>query len=135
MPQFSCRNHVPMRDDAHSHCSTRTLDNSRTSVELAKAVLRDAATELRSIQSHEAYSCAVLIRLIKRLGGRPVRGARAADNEAGVTGLEPGLARLISVQNRMRQELRHNLARVAEDRIRLHHRRRFDFVFRLNRSY
>jgi hypothetical protein len=97
----------------------RTLDNSRASVELAKAILRDAATELRSIQSHEAYSCAVLIRLIKRLGGRPARGARAADDEAVVTGLEPGLARLISVQNRMQQELRHNLARVAEDHIRL----------------
>ena len=49
--------------------------------------------------------------------GRPARGARAADDEAFVTGLEPELARLISVQNRMQQELRHNLARVAEDRI------------------
>jgi hypothetical protein len=97
----------------------RTLENSRASVELAKAIRRDAATELRSIQSHEAYSCAVLIRLIKRLGGRLARGARAADDEAYVTGLEPGLARLISVQNRMQQELRHNLARIAEDRIRL----------------
>jgi len=97
----------------------RTVDNSRASVELTKAMLGDAATELRSIQSHEAYSCAVLIRLIKRLGGRPARGARTADDEAVVTGLEPGLARLISVQNRMQQELRHNLARVTEDHIRL----------------
>jgi non-ribosomal peptide synthetase component F len=109
----------PMSHDEVLNLLNRTLDNSRTSVELAKAVLRDAATELRSIQSHEAYSCAVLIRLIKRLGGRPVRGARAANDEAGLTGLEPGLARLISVQNRMQQELRHNLARIAEDRIRL----------------
>ena len=108
-----------MSHDEVLNLLNRTHDNSRTSVELAKAILRDAATELRSIQSHEAYSCAVLIRLIKRLGGRPVRGARAADDEAGVTGLEPGLARLISVQNRMQQELRLNLARVAEDHIRL----------------
>ena len=77
-----------------------TLDNSRASIELAKTMLRDAATELRSIQSHEAYSCAVLIRLIKRLGGRPARGARSVDNgAAGIAGLEPRLARLISAQS------------------------------------
>jgi uncharacterized coiled-coil protein SlyX len=104
-----------MSQDDVLNLLNRTLDNSRASVELAKAILRDAATELRSIQSHEAYSCAVLIRLIKRLGGRPARGARAADDEAVVT----GLARLISVQNRTQQELRHNLARVTEDHIRL----------------
>ena len=108
-----------MSQDDVLNLLNRTLENSRASVELANAILREAATELRSIQSHEAYSCAVLIRLIKRLGGRPAHGARAADDEAVATGLEPGLARLISVQNRIQQELRHNLTRVAEDRIRL----------------
>jgi non-ribosomal peptide synthetase component F len=58
-----------MSQDDVLNLLNRTLDNSRASVELAKAILRDAATGLRSIQSHEAYSCAVLIRLIKRLGG------------------------------------------------------------------
>ena len=73
------------RDDV-LNLLNRTLDDSRASVEPAKVISRDATRELRSIQSHEAYSCAVLIRLIKRLGGRPARAARAAEDEAIVTG-------------------------------------------------
>ena len=71
------------RDDV-LNLLNRTLDDSRASVEPAKVISRDATRELRSIQSHEACSCAVLIRLIKRLGGRPARAARAED-EAVVT--------------------------------------------------
>ena len=93
------------------------LASSRIAVKEAKAILKSAAAQIIEVQRHEAYACAVLIQLIKSLGGEPDRGVGSAD-EAAVTGLAQRLARLVVDQHRVQYELRCALPRVTEDRVR-----------------
>lgn len=48
------------------------LASSRIAVKEAKAILKSAAAQIIEVQRHEAYACAVLIQLIKSLGGSPI---------------------------------------------------------------
>jgi hypothetical protein len=55
------------------------LTSSRTAVKEAKAILKSAAAQILDIQRDEAYASAVLIRLIKSVGGRPDYGIEQPD--------------------------------------------------------
>ena len=96
------------------------LASSRTAVKEAKAILKSAATEMLDIQRDEAYACAVLIQLIKSLGGRPDYGFEQPDDTSGVAGLAPRLGLFMQHQIRREHQLQNNLRRIADDRV--HHR-------------
>ena len=84
----------------------------------SKAILKSAATQILDIQRDEAYASAVLIRLIKSLGGRPDYGIEQPDDTSGVAGLAPRLALFAQEQIRREYQLQSNLRRVADDRAR-----------------
>jgi uncharacterized protein YeaO (DUF488 family) len=94
------------------------LASSRTAVKEAKTILKSAATQILDIQRDEAYACAVLIQLIKSLGGRPDYGIEQPDDTSGVAGLAPRLALFVQDQIRREYQLQSNLRRVADDRVR-----------------
>jgi uncharacterized protein YeaO (DUF488 family) len=94
------------------------LASSRTAVKEAKAILKSAATQILDIQRDEAYASAVLIQLIKSLGGRPDYGIEQPDDTSGVAGLAPRLALFAQEQIRREHQLQSNLRRVADDRVR-----------------
>jgi hypothetical protein len=94
------------------------LANSRTTVKEAKAILQRTATWMLDIKGDEAYASAVLIQLIKSLGGRPDYGVESTDNIGGGTGLASRLALFGRNQICRAQELESNLPRVADDRVR-----------------
>jgi hypothetical protein len=94
------------------------LANSRTTIKEAKAILRRTGTWMLDIKGDEAYASAVLIRLIKSLGGRPNYGVESTDDIGGGTGLASRLALFGRDQIRLAQELESNLPRVADDRVR-----------------
>jgi uncharacterized protein YeaO (DUF488 family) len=94
------------------------LASSRTAVKEAKAILKSAATQMLDIQRDEAYACAVLIQLIKSLGGRLDYGIEQPDDTSGVAGLAPRLALFVQNQIRTERQLQSNLRRVADDRVR-----------------
>lgn len=96
------------------------LASSRTAVREAKAILRDAATQIVGIQRDEAYACAVLIQLIKSLGGRPQPAVELSGGDTSrVAALAPRLALFVAHQLRAQDELRSNLPRVSEERVRV----------------
>src|SRR5262249_3227896 len=68
------------------------------------------------IQRDEAYASAVLIQLVKSLGGRPDYGAAPIDDNASGTSR---LALFGREQIRLKDELETNFLRVADDRVRL----------------
>ena len=70
----------------------RLLAHSRTTINEAKAILQKTATRMLDIQRNEAYAGAVLIQLVKSLGGRPDYRIEPADDIAGGTGLPSRLA-------------------------------------------
>ena len=92
--------------------------NSRTTIKEAKVILQRTATWMLDIKSDEAYASAVLIQLIKSLGGRPDYGIELTDEIAGGTGLASRIALFGRDQIRLAQELESNLPRVADDRVR-----------------
>ena len=94
------------------------LAGSRAAVKEAKAILKSAATQMLDIQRDEAYACAVLIQLIKSLGGRPDYGIEQPDDTSGVAGLAPRFARFLHDEIRRERQLQNNLQRVADDRVR-----------------
>ena len=94
------------------------LANSRITIKEAKAILQRIATWMLDIKSDEAYASAVLIQLIKSLGGRPDYGIELTDEIAGATGLASRIARFGRDQIGLAQELESNLPRVADDRVR-----------------
>jgi uncharacterized protein YeaO (DUF488 family) len=94
------------------------LDNSRATIKEAKAILQRTATRMLNIQRDEAYASAVLIQLVKSLGGRPDYGIEPTDDIAGGTGLASRLALFELDQIRLADELESNTRRVADDRIR-----------------
>ena len=94
------------------------LASSRTAVKEAKAILKSAATQMLDIQRDEAYACAVLIQLIKSLGGRPDYGIEQPDDTSGVAGLAPRLALFAQEQIRREHQLQNNLRPVPDDRVR-----------------
>jgi uncharacterized protein YeaO (DUF488 family) len=94
------------------------LASSRTAVKEAKAILKSAATQILDIQRDEAYASAVLIQLIKSLGGRPDYGIEQPDDTSGIAGLAPRLALFAQEQFRREHQLQSNLRRVADDRVR-----------------
>jgi uncharacterized protein YeaO (DUF488 family) len=94
------------------------LASSRTAVKQAKAILKSAATQILDIQRDEAYASAVLIQLIKSLGGRPDYGIEQPDDTSGVAGLAPRLTLFAQEQIRREHQLQSNLRRVADDHVR-----------------
>ena len=70
------------------------------------------------IKRDEAYASAVLIQLIKSLGGRPDYSTELNASIPGGTRLESRLAQFERGQVSLLQELESNLPRVADDRIR-----------------
>jgi uncharacterized protein YeaO (DUF488 family) len=96
----------------------RLLANSRTTIKEAKAILQRTATRMLDIQRDEAYASAVLIQLVKSLGGRPDYGIDPTDDIAGGTGLASRLALFGRDQIRLADELETNLLRVPDDRVR-----------------
>jgi uncharacterized protein YeaO (DUF488 family) len=96
----------------------RLLANSRTTIKEAKAILQRTATRMLDIQRDEAYASAVLIQLVKSLGGRPDYGIDPTDDIAGGTGLASRLALFERDQIRLADELETNLLRVPDDRVR-----------------
>jgi len=70
----------------------RLLAHSRTTINEAKAILQKTATRMLDIRRNEAYAGAVLIQLVKSLGGRPDYRIEPADDIAGGTGLPSRLA-------------------------------------------
>jgi hypothetical protein len=69
------------------------------------------------IRCDEAYASAVLIQLVKSLGGRPNSGVEPTDDISRGTGLASRLAVFGRDQIRAADELEHNLRRVADDRV------------------
>ena len=94
------------------------LANTRTTIKDAKAILQRTATRMLDIQRDETYASAVLIQLIKSLGGRPDYRIEPTDDIAGRTGLASRLALFGRDQIRVADELESNLLRVADDRVR-----------------
>ena len=94
------------------------LTSSRTAVKEAKAILKSAATQILDIQRDEACASAVLIQLIKSLGGRPDYGIEQPDGASGVAGLAPRLALFVQEQIRREHHLQCNLRRVGDDGVR-----------------
>lgn len=94
------------------------LANSRTTIKEAKVILQRTATWMLNIKSDEAYASAVLIQLIKSVGGRPDNGIELTDEIAGGTGLASRIALFGRDQIRLARELESNLPRVADDRVR-----------------
>ena len=94
------------------------LANSRSTIKEAKAILQRTATRMLDIQRDEAYASAVLIQLIKSLGGRPDYGIQPTDDIAGDAGLASQLALFGQNQIHRVNELEGNLRRVADERIR-----------------
>jgi hypothetical protein len=84
----------------------------------AKAILQGTAGRMLDIQRDEAYASAVLIQLVKSLGGRPDYGIGPIDITAGGTGLASRLALFEQDQIRRADVLETNLLRVADDRVR-----------------
>ena len=68
------------------------LAYSRTTIKEAKALLQSTATRMLDIQRDEAYVSAVLIQLVKGLGGRPDYGVEPTDDNSRGTGLALRLA-------------------------------------------
>jgi uncharacterized protein YeaO (DUF488 family) len=97
----------------------RLLANSRTTIKEAKAILQRTATRMLDIQRDEAYASAVLILLVKSLGGRPDYGIEPTDGVAGGTGLASRVAHFGQDQIRLADELESTLRLVADDRVRL----------------
>jgi uncharacterized protein YeaO (DUF488 family) len=96
----------------------RLLAGSRTTVREARAILQTAVTRMLDIKRDEAYASAVLIQLIKSLGGRPDYNTELNEEIPGGTGLASRLALFERGQVSLMQELESNLPRVADDRIR-----------------
>ena len=70
------------------------------------------------IQRDEAYASAVLIQLVKSLGGRPDYGTESTDDIAGASALASRLVLFGHEQLRVAGELESNLQRVADDKVR-----------------
>ena len=96
----------------------RLLTNSRTTIKEAKAILQRTATRMLDIQRDEAYASAVLIQLVKSLGGRPDYRIEPTEEIAGDPGLASRLALFGRDQIHVADELEGNLWRVADDRVR-----------------
>jgi uncharacterized protein YeaO (DUF488 family) len=96
------------------------LANNRATIKEAKAILQSTATRMLDIQRDEAYASAVLIQLVKSLGGRPDYSVKPADDISRGARLASRLAIFERDQIRAADELEHNLLRVADDRV--HHR-------------
>ena len=96
----------------------RLLANSRTTIKEAKAILRRTATRMLDIQRDEAYASAVLIQLVKSLGGRPDYGIEPNSDIAGTKALASRVALFEQDQIRLADELESNLQRIADDRVR-----------------
>ena len=94
------------------------LINSRTTIKEAKALLQRTATRMLDIQRDEAYASAVLIQLVKSLGGRPDYGIESIDDSGRGAELASRLALFGRDQLRLADELETNVSRVADDRIR-----------------
>ena len=94
------------------------LANSRSTIKEAKAILQRTATRMLEIQRDEAYASAVVIQLIKSLGGRPDYGISPIDDSASGTELASRLALFGRDQIRLADELETNLLRVPDDRVR-----------------
>ena len=105
------------------------LANSRTTIREAKAILQRTATRMRDIQRDEAYASAVLIQLVKSLGGRPDYGVEPIDDGARGPGLAKWLELFGRDQLRLAGELETNLLRIADNRVR--HRLRKLLIARL----
>ena len=94
------------------------LANSRTTIKESKAILQRTAARMLDIQRDEAYASAVLIQLVKSLGGRPDYGIESTDDISGATTLASRLALFGREQLRVADELESNLRRVGDDRVR-----------------
>jgi len=94
------------------------LANSRATIKEAKAILQRTATRMLDIQRDEAYASAVLIQLLKSLGGRPDYGIEPADDIAGGAGLASRLAIFERDLIRLADAFESKLRRLADDRIR-----------------
>jgi uncharacterized protein YeaO (DUF488 family) len=96
----------------------RLLAGSRTTVREARVILQSTATRMLDIKRDEAYASAVLIQLIKSLGGRPDYNTELNEEIPGGAGLASRLALFERGQLSLMQELERNLPRIADDRIR-----------------
>ena len=94
------------------------LANSRSTIKEAKAILQSTATRMLDIQRDEAYASAVLIQLVKSLGGRPDYGVEPTDDISHGTGLASRLTIFGRDKIRAADELEHSLRRVPDDRVR-----------------
>ena len=120
-----CSSRAGMAATAMSHAELLGFLNSllvysRTTIKEAKAILQSTASRMLDIQRDEAYASAVLIQLVKSLGGRPDYGVEPADDISRGTRLASRLAVFAQEQLRAADELEINLLRVADDRV--HHR-------------
>ena len=94
------------------------LANSRTTIKEAKAILQRTATRMLDIQRDEAYGSAVLIQLIKSLGGRPDYGIDPIDDSTRGIGLASRITLFGQDQLRLANELETSVLRVADNRVR-----------------
>jgi hypothetical protein len=91
---------------------------SRVTISEAQAILQRTVKRMLDIKRDEAYASAVLIQLIKSLGGRPDYSTELSEDIPGGTRLASRLALFERGQVSLMQELESNLPRVADDRIR-----------------
>jgi uncharacterized protein YeaO (DUF488 family) len=96
----------------------KLLASSRSTSQEARAILQRTVTRMLDIKRDEAYASAVLIQLIKSLGGRPDYNIELDEKIPGGMGLASRLALFEQGQVNLMQELESNLPRVADDRIR-----------------
>jgi uncharacterized protein YeaO (DUF488 family) len=95
-----------------------SLADSRTAIKESKAILQRTAARMLEIQRDEAYASAVLIQLVKSLGGRPDYGVESTDDIAGASALASRLALFGREQLRVADELESNLRGIADDKVR-----------------
>jgi uncharacterized protein YeaO (DUF488 family) len=94
------------------------LAKSRATIKESKAILQRTAARMLDIQRDEAYASAVLIQLVKSLGGRPDYGIESTEDIAAASALASRLTLFGREQLRLANELEHNLRRVTDDRVR-----------------
>jgi uncharacterized protein YeaO (DUF488 family) len=123
LQEVLCRSEPSFAATEMSHAElvgfmNRLLASSRTTIREAKAILQRTAARMLDIKRDEAYASAVLIQLIKSLGGRPDYGTESDEDVAGATGLASRIALFERGQICLMQELESSLPRVADDRVR-----------------
>jgi uncharacterized protein YeaO (DUF488 family) len=96
----------------------RLLAGSRATVKEAKSILQGTGARMLDIQRDESYASAIIIQLVKSLGGRPDHGIGSIDDTRRVRRARVTTKPLWTRSNPASGRAGNGLLRVADDRVR-----------------